>query len=245
MNTLQKFHDVTVYDELEPCPYLDQQTARLPLQVPCQRVSPRQTDERLAAGQRRTGEFVYSTKCPQCQACLPIRLRPDRVRLSRTHRRTLRRNDQTLESHFGPVQVDARRIALFNQHRHDRVLGRGDSVIDSEEYAWAFQRSCFDTFEISYFLGKQLVGVAICDQGLTSLSAVYTYYDTSLKQLSLGTYSILKQLEYCRRTGREFLYLGFYIEKSPHMSYKALFLPNERLQHGDWVENPQSDGRSR
>lgn len=225
-----------MYDELEPCPYLDDRTARLPLQVPSQRVTPLETDQRLALGQRRTGEFVYSTHCPQCAACLPIRLRPDRVKLSRTHHRNLRQNDQLLEVYQGPVLVDQERIAMFNQHRNDRGLGRGESRIDSEEYAWAFQRSCFETFEIAYSLNGKLVCVSICDQGFTSMSAVYTYYDTGQQKLGLGTYSILKQIEFCQQTGREFLYLGFYIAQSANMSYKARFLPNERLQDGSWHE---------
>ena len=236
MNTLSKFHDVTVYDELEPCPYLPDRTARLPLQIPGQRVTPRETDQRLASGQRRTGEFVYSTKCPQCDACLPIRLSVDKIRFGRTQQRTLRRNNRLLKTYIGPVVVDAARIAMFNQHRNDRQLGRGESCIDAEEYAWAFQRSCFDTFEISYSLDGKLACVAICDQGFTSLSAVYTYFDSAWDKLSLGTYSILKQIEYCRETDREFIYLGFYISQSRNMSYKADFVPNERLIEGVWQE---------
>ena len=236
MDTLPKFRDVTVYDEPEDCPYLAERTARLPLQVPSQRVTPAQIDERLACGQRRTGEFVYEVHCPQCRACIPIRLRASRVRFSRTHQRTLRRNDKKIQATVGPVTVDPRRIALFNQHRASRGLGKADHRIDSEEYAWAFQRSCFDTFEISYWLDGQLVCVSICDRGDISLSAVYTYYDSTWAKLSLGTYSILKQIEFCRQTGREFLYLGYFIAASRHMSYKGLFLPNERLINDQWEE---------
>lgn len=236
MTTRSEFPDVTVFDEIEPCPYLDDQRARLPLQVPSHSVTPSETDARLAAGQRRTGEFVYNIHCPKCQACKPIRLRPHRVKRSRTHRRTLKRNDQCLETRVSAVQVDPTRIELFNLHRAKRGLGREASAIDTEEYAWAFRRSCFDTFEISYWLDGQLVCVSICDRGYASLSAVYTYYDPALAKLSLGTYSILKQIEFCRQTGREFLYLGFYIAESRHMSYKGQFLPNERLQDGQWKE---------
>ena len=234
MNTLPFFQDVTVYDELEPCPYLEKCTARLPLQVPSRRVSQKETDLRLDARQRRTGEFVYSTHCPQCTACEPIRLLVDEFEFSTTHKRTLKRNNRSLTPYIGPVLVDPVRIQMFNQHRNGRGLGRGESNIDTEEYAWAFQRSCFDTFEISYALNDQLACVAICDQGEQSLSAVYTFYDTSQQQLSLGTYSILKQIEYCRQTKRKYLYLGFYIAACSHMSYKGNFLPHERLVGGVW-----------
>ncbi len=234
MNQLPILRDVTVYDEQEPCPYLDSRQARLPLQIPGQRVTPLQTDQRLALGQRRTGEFVYSTCCDGCSACEPIRLPVNRFRFSRTHRRTLRRNDRLLTPYIGPVVVDHSRIELFNLHRRLRNLGRRESNIDGEEYAWAFQRSCFDTFELSYSLDGRLVCVAICDQGENSMSAVYTYYDPRRAALSLGTWSILRQIEYCRQTGRDYLYLGFYIADSPNMSYKARFLPHERLIDQGW-----------
>ena len=237
MNQSTIYRDETVYDEQEPCPYLDARQARLPLQIPGQRVTPRQTDQRLALGQRRTGEFVYSTCCATCNACEPIRIPVNEFQFSRTHRRALRRNDRLLTPYIGPVIVDHERIELFNLHRRMRNLGRRESSIDGEEYAWAFQRSCFDTFELSYSLDGRLACVAICDQGEASLSAVYTYYDPNLASLGLGTWSILRQIEYCRQTGRDYLYLGFYIAESSNMSYKARFLPNQRLVDGQWVQH--------
>ncbi len=249
MNQLPIFRDVTVYDEEEPCPYLEGRLARLPLRIPGNQVSPRQTDTRLADGQRRTGEFVYTTCCLNCSACEPIRIPVHEFRFSRTHRRTVRRNRELLTPYIGPVVVDRVRVELFNRHRRLRDLGRRECNIDCEEYAWAFQRSCFDTFELSWSLGEKLACVAICDQGATSVSAVYTYYDPGLAPLSLGTWSILQQIEYCRQTCRDYLYLGFYISQSPNMSYKARFLPHQRLIDGQWeafvarVADPVLDSR--
>jgi arginine-tRNA-protein transferase len=228
------FRDVTVYDEQEPCPYLEGRMARLPLQIPCPQVTAQHADLRFAAGQRRTGEFVYSTRCPSCSACQPIRIPVTAFRLSRTHRRTLRTNESVLTPYIGPVLADRPRIELFNRHREIRALGRRDSHIDIDEYVWAFQKSCFDTFEISWSLENRLVAVAICDQGQSSMSAVYTYYDPDLGRMSLGTWSILRQIEYCRATRRDYLYLGFYIAESGRMSYKARFFPHERLINGRW-----------
>ena len=55
-----------------------------------------------------------------------------------------------------------------------------------------------------------------------------------LPKLSLGTYSILKQLELAKRWGMRHLYLGLYIEANEHMAYKARFLPHDRLVRGEW-----------
>jgi leucyl-tRNA---protein transferase len=54
----------------------------------------------------------------------------------------------------------------------------------------------------------------------------------------LGTFSILWQLEQCRRLGLPYLYLGYWIGQSAKMSYKGGFAPNEMLRHGRWTAAP-------
>ena len=81
--------------------------------------------------------------------------------------------------------------------------------------------TCCETLEIRYRLGGELVGLAIADRSSEALSAVYCYYDPMHERLSLGTYSILKQLELCRLWGLKYLYLGLYIAESVHMRYMA------------------------
>ncbi len=227
--------DIIVFDETEPCPYLPDQIARMPLAMPRAQLTPRQIDERLARGQRRSGEFVYAPRCPHCQACIPVRLDVNRFAPNASQRRAWRKGSAALRVALGPMIVDQARIDLFNRHRHQRGLERGRNI-DSEDYAWGFVRSCFESFEISYFYDDRLVGVALCDQGEQSLSAVYTYFDPEFARLSPGVFSILTQIEYCRQTDRRYVYLGFFIAESPHMSYKRLFLPQERLVQGRWIE---------
>jgi arginine-tRNA-protein transferase len=219
-------HDIVIIDETEPCPYLPGQTARLPLRMPLRSIDPAFADQLLAQGNRRTGEFIYTTHCPRCQACEPIRIDCEMFVFSKNHKRVLARGNRSYHQ----------RVDLFNKHRELRGLASQDKAIDLDEYHWGFVRSCFDSFEIAYLdhLGR-LVCVAICDRGKTSLSAVYTFFDPEFERDSLGTYSILRQIEFCRREGLRYLYLGYYVRDSLHMKYKARFLPHERLQRGKWV----------
>jgi arginine-tRNA-protein transferase len=140
-----------------------------------------------------------------------------------------------LRQEIGPMGADECRVRLFNKHRRQRGLAKRDSDIDLDEYVWGFVRSCFESFEMSYWFGKDLVCLAVCDRGANSLSAVYTFFEPTLKRVSLGTYSILKQVEYCRQQGLRYLYLGYYVAQSPHMSYKSRFRPHERLIRNQWV----------
>ncbi len=235
--------DIVIIDENEPCPYLPGETARMPLKMPVTRITLAEADERLSDGYRRTGEFVYKTKCPACQACQPVRIDCPEFQFSRNQKRILGRNRNCLHMESGPLMADTRRVALFNKHRRLRGLAKRDTDIDLEEYVWGFVRSCFDSFEISYWRGQTLVAVAICDRGQHSISAVYTYYDPDLRRESLGTFSILKQIEFCQERQLRYLYLGYYVRQSPHMKYKERFLPQQRLIDGHWIsfnsQNPE------
>jgi arginine-tRNA-protein transferase len=229
------FSDIVIIDETEPCPYLKDETARMPLCMPLAKITPGQTDVRLMHGYRRTGEFLYQTNCPNCSACESIRLDVEAFKYSRNTRRVLNRGNRKFTQSIGDLRADAARVALFNKHRRARGLAKRDTDIDIEEYVWGFVRSCLDSFEILYHYDGQLVAVAICDLGKNSMSAVYTYYDPDLPRESIGTYSVLKQIELCSARRIEHLYLGYYVEQSPHMLYKSRFKPHERLINGEWV----------
>ncbi len=231
---MQNKNEFVIIDEVEPCPYLPGETARMPLRMPLQPLTDRAMDQLLAQGHRRTGEFIYQTNCPRCRACEPIRIECAAFEFNATWRRVLNKGDRILDLRVGPLQCDRELVHLFNKHRRLRGLAKNDSDIDIEEYHWGFVKTCFNSFEIAYYEKGRLVGLAVCDSGQEAMSAVYTFYDPDFKGTSLGTYSILKQIDMCNQMGWRYLYLGFYVENSVHMRYKARFRPQQRLHNGIW-----------
>lgn len=227
--------ELVVFDQEQPCLYLRDRTARLPLRLPARRLERVELDARLIQGDRRQGYVLYRTECPRCTSCEPIRLDAASHRPTRTQRRLLRRGDQLLSIRMAAPVCDSAHVELYNKHKRLRALLDGQPPIDLEGYRNFLVNTCCDTFEIRYFLKEELVAVAITDRAETSLSAVYCFYDPEYVDLGLGTYSILKQLELCRRWGLRHLYLGLYIEECRAMRYKARFRPHERLVSGRWV----------
>jgi len=227
--------ELLVLDKATRCPYLPDRVARLPLRMPVQELSRTQLDERLEAGDRRQGFVLYRPRCPSCKACEPIRVPVREYVPSRSLRRVQQRGDRVMRTEIGAPVADERRVELYNRHKLERGLSDEATPIDVEDYIQFLVATICDSFELRYFVDDELVGVAVTDRGARGLSAVYCYFDPDYESLSIGTYSILKQLELCRRWGIEYLYLGLYIEESEHMRYKARFLPHERLLGGTWA----------
>ena len=232
--------ELVVYDKPQRCPYLGERVARLPLRLPARPLSRSELDERLACGDRRQGFVLYRTACPSCQACEPIRIDVGAFRPNRSQRRVFERAGRKLRVEVGAPTVDLRRVELYNRHKLGRGLGDGQPPIDLEGYRDFLVSTCCDSFELRYFIGRDLVGIAIVDRGSTALSAVYCYYAPEHSKIGIGTFSILKELELCRNWSLSHLYLGLYIRDCEAMRYKSGFLPHERLIDGRWTRFERS-----
>ncbi len=233
--------ELLVYDEDTSCPYLEDRVARLPMRLPTRPLTAAEFSERLHVGDRRQGLVLYRPRCPDCSACEAIRLDIHMFAPNKTQRRIQRRGRELVRLELGETTLSHEKVALYNKHKLGRsLMGEGDPI-DEIGYGAFLVDSCTESFEIRYILRateqapERLVGVAIVDRGSDALSAVYTYFDPDLALLSLGVFSILEQIELCKRWGLRWLYLGLFVAECSSMAYKARYLPHERLYDGTWV----------
>jgi arginine-tRNA-protein transferase len=92
--------------------------------------------------------------------------------------------------------------------------------------------------------GGQLCAVALTDVLSDGLSMVYSFYDPSEEARSLGTFIILDHIARARRMNLAYVYLGYWVEGSKKMAYKARFMPQQRLMPDGWtrVEGSEQSG---
>lgn len=234
--------EIVVSDSEEPCPYIEGNIARRPMRLPMRALLPEELDQRLEVGDRRAGMLFYTQACPSCRACEPLRLDTATFAPSSSQRRAFRKAHDVVRIEIGPPVVDHARVALFDRHQRVRGLRKHERALTDVDYAGFLVERPVEAFELRYFLptkeGDQLVGIAITDRGKDAWSAVYTYYEPELpfehRSLSLGTFSVLVQLELARRANVRFVYLGLAIQENEHMRYKFGFLPHERRIDGVW-----------
>jgi len=83
--------------------------------------------------------------------------------------------------------------------------------------------------ELTYWDGGVLAGVGIADETPGAISAAYCFHDPKLSNLSIGTFNVLRTIDYARERGLAQVYLGFRVEDCESLRYKGRFLPQERL----------------
>jgi arginine-tRNA-protein transferase len=137
-------------------------------------------------------------------------------------RRVWRRNGD-LSVAVGPPRPTLEKWRLYRRYLENQHDGAMSGT--AEEFARFLYATPVRTEEIVYSLGERIVGVSIADRGPSSLSSVYMFFDPEHRRRGLGSYSILWEIDYCRRIGIPYYYLGYYVADSPTMKYKGRFRP--------------------
>lgn len=193
-------------------------------------------DVYLASGYRRNGNVIYNMHCPDCQACVPIRIDPKEFKPNRNQKRVWKKNrDITVE--IAPLSCSPGNLALLEKFLAARFPGRDSSPLDY--YTGFFLNHITSTVEFRYRIGSELLGVAIVDLSPIWLNVVFFYFDPEEEKRSPGTYNILHLIEFCMQKEIKYIYLGYWIKNVKAMSYKAQFKPHYLYCNNDWIHiNP-------
>ncbi len=215
------------------CSYLSDELSQSLIVDPNQENNPRVYDIFLQNGFRRSGNMIYRPDCPSCQKCKPIRLAIKDFKPRRNQRRVLTKNKDISIQRVKPILTDEQfsLYQAYTQVLHEEG-GMANASFQSTSNFFGCEWGMVEFLE--YRLQDRLIGLAVTDIMPTSLSAMYTLFDPTLRKRSLGVFSILMQLEQCKKRGLSHLYLGYWIKECQKMAYKQEYRPAEIFNGDHW-----------
>ena len=217
-----------------PCPYLPDKKERklfTDLTAPGGR---RLYDLLSQGGFRRSHLFAYRPACSGCSACVPVRVEVGAFHFSGSQKRSWQRN-RDLQVSEQPARATLTHYRLFDRYVRARH-GDGDMAsMTWSDFQAMVEDTVLDTRLVEFRRGDgELVAAALVDWLADGPSAVYSFFAPDEKARSLGSHMILWMIEEARRRGLPHVYLGYWIEASRKMSYKARFRPLQGLIAGQW-----------
>jgi len=209
-------------DQPHACSYLEGRRARNIYPDPSKPINKTIYSRLIEHGFRRSGDHIYRPFCPDCEACVPVRINLKEFKPNRSQRRCLQHN-RDIQIKVKPAEFNHQHFELYCRYLAGRHRGGGMDNPSAESYVNFLTSSWSDTAFIEFWLEQKLVAVAVTDFINDGASAFYTFFDPNIPKRSLGTFAILKQIELARNYDLSWLYLGYWIEESPKMRYKTNF----------------------
>lgn len=217
-----------------PCSYIDGEQATTVFVDPEAIIDINLYSQLSLLGFRRSGGHLYRPQCANCQACMSCRIPVELFRPNRSQRRCWQANQDISISAVEHID-SPEHYALYSkyiEHRHQD----GDMYPPSHEQYKAFLTSEWGaTRYLEFRLHGTLVGISVCDYLDDGISAVYTFYDATLSERSLGKFAILAQIEKAKQLGLGYVYLGYWIKQCEKMNYKTDYRPLELLVNRRWL----------
>jgi arginine-tRNA-protein transferase len=219
--------------EKHPCSYLDDEYAQPAFVHPVFEMTTPIYSELIQQGFRRSGDDVYSPHCPNCSACIPVRLRVADFTPNRSQKRCWQKNSNT-QAVVKPAKFNQQHYDLYLRYQAVRHQDGAMQNSSTAEYIQFLGSAWCDTAFVEFTMDGKLAAIAVVDQLENALSAVYTFFDPKFASHSLGVFAVLWQIEWAKQQQKEFLYLGFWIKACKKMSYKSEYQPMQFLKDKQW-----------
>jgi len=241
-----------------PCPYLK---GRIERKVFTYLAGPRAdalNDALTHIGFRRSQTIAYKPACEACSACISVRVNINQFKPNSSLKRILNKNKDIEIRPYLP-HTTRQQYELLNRYLEARHQTGGMTDMTSFEYMAMVEDTSVNTYLVEYYLNpsnrdegakpsthstdrfsplpmqaENLVATALIDRLSDGLSMVYSFFEPSLAERSLGSFMILDQIARAREANLSYLYLGYWVADCQKMAYKQRFQPLEKLTDKGW-----------
>ena len=222
-----------------PCPYLPGRTERKVFARLSGSLAQPLNEALTHSGFRRSQGIAYRPACDTCSACVSVRIVASELEFSRGQKRILKRNADLIRGDV-PAEATREQFALLRTYLDSRHAGGGMSDMGLFDYVAMVEETPVQTHIIEYRRPDEggapgaLIACALSDVLRDGLSMVYSFYHPGEDARSLGTYMILDHVRMAKSRGLRHVYLGYWVQGSEKMDYKARFRPLEALGREGW-----------
>ncbi len=231
-----------------PCPYIPGKTERKVFTELNGQHAAELNDALGRIGFRRSQSVAYRPSCIDCSACVSVRTVAGEFKPNATQRKLMRRHADLEVTACKPWTTEEQ-YALLRRYLKSRHPGGGMADMDDSDFADMVEQSPVRTYVVEYrepsVDGRpgKLVGACLTDHQGDGLSMIYSFFEPEDEgRPGLGTFIILDHIRRAAKVGLPYVYLGYWVEQSRRMAYKAKFQPLERLGANGWVRFDPEQG---
>lgn len=169
----------------------------------------------------------------------PLRLDLEKFKPSKSQRRVLRRNED-LTTRFSPALLSMQARMMFQRHKQ-RFIDNIPEDLDTFLSNTPATVPCA-CVQCEVFLDQELIAISYLDLGDQASSAVYGLFEPEHSWRSLGTFTMLKEIEHSRSLGHQWYYPGYATQEASPYDYKKQLHGLEVLdwETGLWAPMPRS-----
>ena len=223
-----------------PCPYLPDRTERKVFTELSGNHAGELNEALGRIGFRRSQSVAYRPSCVECQACVSVRVAANEFTPGTTQRKLIRRHSDLEVTACKPWTTEEQ-FELLRRYLAMRHPGGGMAGMNENDFADMVEQTPVRTYVVEYrepsVDGRpgKLIGACLSDQQSDGLSMIYSFYDPTVTgRKGLGTFIILDHILRAARAGLPHVYLGYWVNGSERMAYKAKFRPIEKLGRDGW-----------
>ena len=202
-------------------------------------LAPSKLDKLLAAGMFRSSDHLFKVDflCidNSISAPVPIRILLKDYKFKKSQRRTINKVERNCK-----VEIKKARISDLHEQLYDvakkRFIGFRFPTLHDLMYD-SIERPLFDTHQICVYEQGRLVAASFFDLGNTSLASLVGLHHPDFSELSLGYYTMLKEVEWALKNNLDYYYPGFVLDNNALFSYKLRLGNVQYLNEFDeWVD---------
>ena len=216
------------------CPYLDGQVERRIVTELSGRDADALHNALSKGGFRRSHFMAYSPVCPNCSACIPVRVDATQFVFSKNQRRSAKRFSH-LQAQFCEPIATQEQFQLFEKYQHGRHTDGDMASMDFFDYRSMIEETPVETSVVEFRDQGKLVAALLLDHLDDGVSAVYSFFSNDSAYSGVGNYMVLWCIQHVRENALPYVYLGYLIKECRKMSYKQRYTPLEGCVDGLWV----------